>query len=75
MKLLESIDDITPEIEESVVDCLDWFQDVSGLNTEDFIDRLCDTYGGNDWDIGQYNNSAVRKIMRVAREAKREQTA
>lgn len=77
-KLLVEEEDVTDEILEHALDCLDWFQDRKGLSTQDFIDRLAQSYGGSgydpdNWDIDSYDNPAVRKIMRVARRAKREQ--
>jgi hypothetical protein len=58
-----------------VVNCVeDWFPaDRGRINTEDFIDRLCENYGNADgWDIEQLDTPAVRKIMRHARTAQRE---
>jgi hypothetical protein len=50
----------------------DWFPD-DQIPTEDFIDRLCDNYlQAEGFDIESYDCPAVRKLMRHARQAKRE---
>jgi hypothetical protein len=69
-RLLITAADITPEIERSIEDCLDWFEG-EPLRTEEFIDRLCDSYG-TDFDIESYDNGAARKIMRLARKLRAE---
>ena len=72
MKILRAAEDVTPEIEANVLDCLDWFWDEPGLKTEEFIDRLASTYGGEDWDIDNYASDATKRIMKIARAARRE---
>lgn len=71
-RILIEADDVTPDILAHVEDCLGFFEGERGLNTEEFIDRLCNTYGGDDFDIENYDNPAVRKIMRHARETRKE---
>lgn len=66
-RILFEASDVTPEIESAIEDCLDWFTDQARLNTEEFIDRLCDSYGGDTWDIENYHTPAVRRIMKLAR--------
>jgi hypothetical protein len=72
VKLLQTADDVTPEIEKCIEECLDWFDNEARLSTEDFIDRLCNTYGGEDFDLDSYDNEAARKIMRIARQLRKE---
>lgn len=67
--VLVSAEDVTPEIEAAIIETLGWFEDEARLSTQEFIDRLCDTYA-DTWDIESYDNPAVRKIMRIAREAR-----
>jgi hypothetical protein len=76
-QILREAEDITPEIEKDIEDCVGWFEDSPTMGTQEFIDRLCTTYGGSgrspgDWDIDSYDNAAVRKIMRIARPLWRE---
>jgi hypothetical protein len=66
MRVLTTAEDITPEMEPMILNTLDWFGD-ERLSTEEFIDRFCKDYGGEEWDIESYDNAAVRKIMREAR--------
>lgn len=75
MKILEAADDVTPEIEQHVRDTVDWFEDEPTMPTDEFIDRLCNTYGGEGWDLESYDNPAARKIMRIARQEKRGRVA
>jgi len=70
--ILREAEDVTKAILESVRECVEWFDDEPTMVTEDFIDRLCDSYGGDDFDIENYDNPAVRKIMREARAIRRE---
>jgi hypothetical protein len=67
-RILEAAAEVTPEILQAVEDTLDWF-DGEPLRTEEFIDRLCETYR-DGWDIESYDTPAVRKIMRHARAAR-----
>lgn len=71
--ILFAADDVTNEILASVEDCVDWFEE-GPMPTEEFIDRLCQSYG-DGWDIEAYDSPAVRKIMRVARQSKRDRAA
>ena len=71
LKTLETADDVTAEILSDVEDCVGFFED-EPMGTEAFIDRLCKSYGSDQFDIESYDNPAVRKIMRHARAVKRE---
>jgi hypothetical protein len=71
LKILESEADVTDDILTSVDECVDWFDDEPSMPTEEFIDRLCTTYAVG-WDIESYDNPAVRKIMRRARQVRKE---
>lgn len=71
LRILETEADVTDDILASVDECVDWFDDERTMPTEEFIDRLCDSYGAG-WDIESYDNPAVRKIMRRARQIRRE---
>lgn len=65
-RILTTVSDVTPDVEQVIEDCLDWFEG-EPLHTEAFIDRLCDSYGGDDWDIENYDCPAARAIMQQAR--------
>lgn len=73
MKVLVRAADVTDHILVHVGSCVDdWFPD-GPLPEDDFIDRLCRGYGnGEGWDIENLDTPAVRKIMRHARQARRE---
>ena len=76
-KILKSADDVTPEIEQHVVSCVEWFEDSPTMGVTEFIDRLCKTYGGSgyddgDYDLDSYDSPAARKIMRLARKTRKE---
>lgn len=78
-RVLVTEEDVTPEIEAFVEETVDWFDDERTMPTEEFIDRLCKTYGGDgrgeaDFDLDQYDNPAARKIMRIARRIRKERT-
>lgn len=74
MKILKTEADVGPDVLASVDEAVDWFADERAMPTEEFIDRLCKSYG-TDWDIEDYDTPAVRKIMRRARQVRREQRA
>lgn len=71
-EILVTEDDVTPEIEKHIESAVEWFNDERSMPTEDFIDRLCKTYGGSEYDLESYDNDAARKIMRIARRIRRE---
>lgn len=71
-KMLVTADDVTPEIETHIASAVEWFDGSRTMGTEEFIDRLCKTYGGTDYDLESYDNDAARKIMRIARRIRRE---
>ena len=64
--------DVTPHILQCVEETVEWFDDEPSLSTEEFIDKLCDIYAGDNWDIEDYACPAVHKIMREARRIRRE---
>jgi len=66
LKILETADDVTDAILKDVEDCVEWFDD-EPMGTEAFIDRLCKSCSGGEYDIESYDNPAVRKIMKHAR--------
>jgi hypothetical protein len=69
--ILVTEEDVTAELLVCVEECVEgWFMD-RPLITEDFIDRLCTSYG-NDWDIENLGSPAARKVMRHARTHKKE---
>lgn len=72
MKVLLTAKDVTPEIERCIESAVEWFDDESTMPAEDFIDRLCNSYGGDDFDLESYDNEAARKILRIARRIRRE---
>lgn len=72
LRLLETVDDVTPDVLAAAEETLDWFDDEPRMSTEDFIDRLCAQPLAQGWDIEVYDNPAVRKIMRHARALRRE---
>jgi hypothetical protein len=68
-------DQVDDAMIEDVLSCLDFFWDQKGLGTEEFIDKLSDTYGLGStppWELDSYDSPAARKIMRIARSARRE---
>jgi hypothetical protein len=71
LHVLETEADVTADILAAVEECVDWFDEERSMPVEAFIDRLCDAYGAG-WDIESYDNAAVRKIMRKARQIRRE---
>ena len=71
MRVIVTKADVTPDILDSVEDCVGWFDDERTMGTEAFVDRLCNSYG-SDFDIESYDNEAVRYIMRVARSIRAE---
>lgn len=76
-RLLEEAGDVDEEILAAIENCLDWFPEGEPMPTEEFIDRLCKTYGSPSFDkpgfdLDQYDNPAARKIMREARRMRRE---
>ncbi len=71
-KILETADDVTPDVEKWITFCVDWFDSEPTMGVQEFIDRFCETYGDGQFDIESYDNPAVRKIMRLAREDRRE---
>lgn len=66
-------DDVDAEVLAAVEEAVEWFMD-RPLNTDEFLDRLCDSPGTTGWDIEQVDTPAVRKIMRHARAIKRDAT-
>lgn len=72
LKMLVTKEDVTEEILKCVENCVDWFDDEPTMGTQEFIDRLCKTYGGDDFDMGNYDNEAARYIMREARRIRKE---
>lgn len=73
MRILLNAEDVTPEMDAQIEDCLDWFQGEPRLSTEVFIDRFAKDYGGEDWDIESYGNPAANRIMKRARQLRKEQ--
>ena len=79
-RIVKNAEDLPAGIDAMIAETVEWFLDDSRLNTEDFIDRLCQSFGGdgygeNDWDITELDSPAVRKIMREARSVHREATS
>lgn len=74
MVVLYKAEDVNGHVLRLAVDCVeDWFTEGFSIPVDDFIDRLCDDYlNAEGYDIEQYDSPAVRKIMREARQAKRE---
>lgn len=76
-RILHDADDVTPEIEAHIRDCVDWFDGEPTMGQQEFIDRLCKSYGGSgenqdDFDLDSYDSPAARRIMRIARAERRE---
>lgn len=66
--------------DETLSSCLDWFEDERGVPTEEYIDRLFNTYAGTDEngaeiDVERYDNAAASRILSRARRLKRERDA
>jgi hypothetical protein len=74
MIALSKAEDVTDHILVLVANCVeDWYPDDRSMPQDDFIDRLCDSYGNEEgWDIEDLDTPAVRKIMRHARSVRRE---
>lgn len=76
-RMLKTADDITPEIKQDIAACVEgWFLD-EPMPAEDFLDKLCDHFGGSgrddrSYDLDHYDNEAARAIMRIARRIRRE---
>ena len=72
-RVLETADDVTPEVLEAAERCHDdWFDGGGPIDWEDFLDRLADPHGFNDagagaFEFDQYDSPAVRKIQRHVR--------
>lgn len=79
-RMLETADDITPDIERAIGDAVEWFDDSPTMGAEEFLDCLCQTYGESDgamtgapgFDLDSYDNAAARRIMRIARAIRKE---
>lgn len=73
MRVLVQANDVDAHLLTLVVSCVeDWFPD-GPLDTGDFIDRLCDNYlNAEGYDVESLMCPAANKIMRKARETKRE---
>lgn len=72
LRILEAAEDVTDADLDAAVRTLDWFEDEPRMpSTEDFIDALCKREA-SDFDIELLDCPAVRKIMRHARQARRE---
>jgi hypothetical protein len=83
LTILEMADQITPEIEEDIANCVEWFDGSPTMGTQEFLDKLCDVYGAHrnfetdEWegyDLESYDNPAARAIMRKARQIRKEMT-
>ena len=64
-RVLREAEDVDEAVLASIPDCLEWFQERRTLPTEDFIDRLSDTYGYHadpPWELDNYDSPAARKI-------------
>jgi hypothetical protein len=72
-RALVTAEDVTEGVLACVRDCVDWFDDSPTMPTEEFIDRLCVSYG-SDFDLESYDNEAARKIMRAARQERSART-
>lgn len=57
-----------------VADCVvGWFPPSRRLDVDDFFDRLCFDYlNGVGWDIENLDSPAARKILRHARQVRRD---
>jgi hypothetical protein len=79
MRIIEKAGDVSSHmlvLVDNAVD--DWINlhFTSPLDDEAFIDRLCRDYANADgWDIENLDTPAVRKIMRAARQTRREALA
>lgn len=78
-RVLREAEDVTPDVEALVRECVDWFEDEPTMGTQEFIDRLCKTYGGagyspDDFDLDNYDSPAARRIMRIARAERKERS-
>lgn len=73
MRLIHTADDVTEHLLALVVDAAEGWPDGEPMPEEDFIDRLCGTYLNRAGvDIEQLDTPATRKIMRCARQVRRE---
>lgn len=75
MRLLVEASDVTAEVEKDIEDCVEWYDGSPTMPLQDFIDRLCNTYGGEDYDLENYDNPAARRIMSIARRIRKETRA
>jgi len=75
IRIIAAADEVTPEMLAQVEDCLEWFDLEEPLPTEDFVDRLCNTYLIRDFgvELGDYDSPATRKFLREARKIRAEQ--
>lgn len=72
--LLEAAEDVTDEMLGWVDDLVEgWYQpETEPLVTEDFIDDFCQKYLPAPYDIERLDTPAVAKIMRRARQTRKE---
>jgi hypothetical protein len=84
LQILETGDDVTPEIEAKVKECYEaYFSDAPDepMGTMEFFDRLEGflserDYATDEWsgyEIDDVDTPAARKIMRIARALRKEQ--
>ncbi len=72
-RFLEKAQDVTEHMLVLVVNTVEDRFTEGPIDTDEFIDRLCDSYLiAEGWDIKDLNTPAVRKIMRHARDVQRE---
>lgn len=78
LAILYDADDVTDKVLRDAEETVDWFDDEPSMPTTDFIDRMCQGGGyladGTPYDIEELDSPAVRKIMRHARQVRRDRT-
>lgn len=74
MKILATADDVTEAVIADIEEAIGWFEGEARLDTEELIDRVAKNGNVADppYDIESYDNPATRKIVRLARELRRD---
>jgi len=68
--ILETADDVTPDVLARAEETVDWFDNEPTMPTEDFLDRMFRR--DREYDLEEYDNPAARTIMRHARKIRRD---
>lgn len=66
-RVLKEVADLPDGIDGMIEETLEWFADEPRLIGEEFIDKLCEVHGGDEWDVENYYDPAACEILKRAR--------